>query len=86
MTGRRRPPRMAAGSCPPTPTASNAAPPEPKSAQFPRYDDPRELCSVLAHAANLGSGTPRELVAAFDWAHVPHDDRVARFDGALVIT
>ena len=51
-----------------------------------RYDDPRELCSVLAQAANLGSGTPRELVATFDWARVPHDDRIARFDGALVIT
>ena len=51
-----------------------------------RYDDPRELCSVLAEAANLGSGTPRELVATFDWARVPHDDRIARFGGGLVIT
>lgn len=55
-----------------------------------RYDDPRELCSVLAQAANLGSGTPLELVATFDWARVPTEDRIARlvtrFGGALVIT
>ena len=51
-----------------------------------RYDDPRELCSVLAAAANLGAGTPRELIATFDWARVPIEDRVARFDTALVIT
>jgi hypothetical protein len=51
-----------------------------------RYDDPRELCSVLAQAANLGAGTPRELIATFDWARVPADDRVARFDGVLSIT
>ena len=55
-----------------------------------RYDDPRELCSVLTQAANLGSatrfGTPRELVATFDWARVPTEDRVARFDRGLVIT
>jgi glutamyl-tRNA synthetase/glutamyl-Q tRNA(Asp) synthetase len=51
-----------------------------------RYDDPRELCSVLAQAANLGSGTPRELVATFDWARVPTEDRIARFVTALAIT
>lgn len=51
-----------------------------------RYADPRELCSVLARAANLAAGTPRELVAGFDWARVPTDDRIARFDGALVIS
>ena len=51
-----------------------------------RYPDPRELCSVIAQAANLGVGAPRELIATFDWARVPTADRVARFDGALVIT
>lgn len=52
-----------------------------------RYHDPRELCSVLANAANLGEGTPQELLAAFDWARVPVDDRVARWvDNELVIS
>jgi glutamyl/glutaminyl-tRNA synthetase len=45
-----------------------------------------ELCGILATAAGLGAGTPRELIARFDWARVPRDDRVARWDGALVIT
>jgi glutamyl-Q tRNA(Asp) synthetase len=52
-----------------------------------RYREPRELCSVLARAANLGEGTPQELVATFDWARVPAEDRVARWlDGELVIS
>jgi len=50
-----------------------------------RYDA-RELVGVLARAANLGAGptTPRELVASFDWARVPRDDRVVRWDDGLV--
>jgi glutamyl/glutaminyl-tRNA synthetase len=53
-----------------------------------RYTDPRELCGILAHAAELAAGvpcSPRELIAAFDWARVPREDRIARWDGALVI-
>jgi glutamyl-tRNA synthetase/glutamyl-Q tRNA(Asp) synthetase len=42
---------------------------------------PAELCRVLAAAANLAGDTPRELVVQFDWARVPRDDRVARWDG-----
>jgi glutamyl/glutaminyl-tRNA synthetase len=46
-----------------------------------------ELCNVLAKAAGLGAGTPGELVAGFDWACVPCEDRVARWTGnELVIT
>jgi glutamyl-Q tRNA(Asp) synthetase len=44
-----------------------------------------ELCGILAHAAGLAATavarTPRELVAGFDWRHVPVQDRVARLDG-----
>ena len=45
-----------------------------------RYQDPRELCSVLASIANLGEGSPQDLVAGFDWARVPVEDRVVLWD------
>ena len=41
-----------------------------------RYD-PRSLSSALGRAANLGEGTPQELLQAFDWAKVPREDRLA---------
>jgi len=47
-----------------------------------------ELCGVLAAAAGLGDGgpcTPRDLVASFAWSRVPTADRVARWDGGLVV-
>ena len=46
-----------------------------------------ELCGLLAGAAGIGDGsatTPRALVDRFDWRRVRDDDRVARWDGALV--
>ncbi len=49
-----------------------------------RYRDPRELCSVLATAANLGAGSPVELLPSFAWSRVPTADKVARFDGATL--
>jgi glutamyl/glutaminyl-tRNA synthetase len=45
--------------------------------------DARGLCSALATAANLGTGTPRELLATFDWARVPREDLVVRWDAGL---
>jgi glutamyl-Q tRNA(Asp) synthetase len=51
-----------------------------------RYADPVELLRILANAANLGAGTLDELVATFDWAKVPRDDRVATFASDLVVT
>jgi glutamyl/glutaminyl-tRNA synthetase len=48
-----------------------------------------ELCGLLAHAAGV-AGTPApvrpvELVRGFDWSRVPIRDKVARWDGRLVI-
>lgn len=46
-----------------------------------RYDG-RELCGLLAAAANVGDGrpcTPHDLVARFNWSCVPHADRVAHW-------
>ncbi|CAN5571232.1 hypothetical protein BH11MYX1_BH11MYX1_33290 [soil metagenome] len=52
-----------------------------------RYTDPRELCSVLAVAAGLGMGTPRELVSGFSWARVATADKVARWcEASLLIS
>ena len=45
--------------------------------------DPRALCSALARAANLGEGTPHELFETFDWARVPREDVVVRWDDGL---
>lgn len=45
--------------------------------------DARGLCSALAAAANLGTGTPRELLATFDWGRVPREDVVVRWDAGL---
>ncbi len=54
----------------------------PFSALSNYYTGPA-LCGVLAHAANLIDAprdvTPPELVATFDWARVPTQDRLARF-------
>ena len=41
------------------------------------HHTPRSLCSALGRAADLGEGTPRELLATFDWAKVPREDRLA---------
>ena len=53
----------------------------PYSALRQHHDAPA-LCGLLAHAAGLVDEprpcTPAELVAAFDWAKVPAEDRVAR--------
>jgi glutamyl-Q tRNA(Asp) synthetase len=44
--------------------------------------DARGLCGALARIANLGEGTtPHELLAHFDWSHVPREDVVVRWDG-----
>lgn len=40
-----------------------------------RYDA-RGLSSALGRIANIGEGTPRELLATFDWAKVTRDDVV----------
>lgn len=60
----------------------------PWSAVRARYSGD-ELCGVLAHAAGLIEAprpcTPRELAATFDWAQVTAGDRIARWDGGLVI-
>ena len=59
----------------------------PFSALAAAHDGPA-LCGILAHGANLaalGPVTPRELIAAFDWSRVPREDRIATFDGGLVI-
>ena len=45
--------------------------------------DARALSSVLGRVANLGEGTPREMLATFDWAKVPRDDVVVRWDDGL---
>ncbi len=57
----------------------------PWTALRERYTDPRELCSVLAMAANLGAGSPQELVPSFAWSRVPIADKVARWDGASLV-
>jgi len=49
------------------------------------YTDPRELCSVLAVAANLGPGSPQELVPSFAWSRVPTADKVALWDGTSLV-
>lgn len=60
----------------------------PFSAIRARYTGP-ELCGLIARAAGQLATprpcTPVELVATFDWARVPAQDRLARFDGGLVI-
>ena len=49
-----------------------------------------ELCGLLAHAAGLIEApracTPRELASTFEWTRVTPGDRVARWEGGLVIT
>lgn len=52
-----------------------------------RYDS-RELCGLLAGAANLSDGracAPQDLIAGFDWSRVSPDDRVAHWAGDLKI-
>ena len=49
------------------------------------YTDPRELCSVIAVAANLGTGAPQELVQSFAWSRVPIADKVARWTGTSLV-
>jgi glutamyl-Q tRNA(Asp) synthetase len=54
-----------------------------------RHDGPA-LCGILAHAAGVidqpAPCRPADLVAAFDWQHVPDTDRVARWtERGLVI-
>jgi glutamyl/glutaminyl-tRNA synthetase len=53
-----------------------------------RHDGPA-LCGILAHAAGLLDAPrpcrPSELVAAFDWARVPTEDKVARWHDGLAI-
>jgi glutamyl-Q tRNA(Asp) synthetase len=44
-----------------------------------RYDA-RGLSSALARLANLGAGTPRELLATFAWSRVPREDVLVRWD------
>lgn len=44
-----------------------------------RYDA-RGLCSVLGRIAHLGEGMPRELIRQFDWARVPREDVLVRWD------
>jgi glutamyl/glutaminyl-tRNA synthetase len=60
----------------------------PWTAVRARYAGP-ELCGVLAHGAGLLDATrpiiPTELIAPFDWAHVPTRDRIARWNHELVI-
>lgn len=51
--------------------------------------DPPALCGVLAHAAGLLDAprpcAPHELIAAFAWARVPREDRVARLTNAGLV-
>lgn len=47
-----------------------------------RYDA-RGLSSALATLANLGTGTPRELLPAFAWARVPREDVLVRWDAEI---
>jgi glutamyl/glutaminyl-tRNA synthetase len=53
----------------------------PVSALRTRYSG-EELCGLLGYSAGLHASTaacrPAELVAGFDWARVPRDDKVAR--------
>ncbi len=48
-----------------------------------------ELCGWLAHTAGLlddpRACTPEELVAAFDWARVPREDLVVRWNDELTV-
>jgi len=52
--------------------------------QLQARHDGATLCGILAHAAGLLPEPlpchPGQLVAAFDWGHVPRADRVARWD------
>lgn len=52
-----------------------------------RYDG-RQMCGLLAAAANLSDGSPclpRDLVEKFDWAVVPSQDLAVRWAGELAI-
>ncbi len=48
-----------------------------------------ELCGLLARAAGLGDGTPTTpsaLVSSFAWSKVTRDDRIATWNGELLIS